>query len=524
MLRVLVPVAIGVAVAALALGVAELVAGLFGVRSPVIAVGDGVIDLTPAPVKDFAIRTFGTKDKLALLVGIFSMLVAVAVAVGVVVRYSLIAAVVLMSTFAAVGIVAGLASPDPKPQVLFPAPVGAAAGAGALVFARRFPGVARTGARGRADTTADAISGASSSAEHPILNRRKFLTLTGGLVAAAAATAALGRLLQSQLSAAASRAGVTLPSPATRLAPVPSGTSVGVDGVAPFVTSNADFYRIDTALTVPQVQTDSWALRVTGMVNEELEIDFEELLSRPMVEADITMTCVSNVVGGDLMSHARWLGVPLRKVLDEAGVDPKRATQIVGRSVDGFTTGFPTERAYDGRDALIAVGMNGEPLPLEHGFPARLVIAGLYGYVSATKWLEEIELTTMEGFDAYWVRRRWGKEGPIKVQSRIDVPKGFARVPAGSAVVAGVAWAQPHGISRVEVRVDGGPWSDATLADELNGSTWRQWRWQWNAAPGLHTVTVRATDKRGVTQTEQRAEPIPDGATGWHSVSATVVA
>jgi hypothetical protein len=267
------------------------------------------------------------------------------------------------------------------------------------------------------------------------------------------------------------------------------------------------------------VETDGWHLRIDGMVEQPRTYTYEELLKRDLIEADVTLTCVSNEVGDDLIGNARWLGVSLPELLAEAR--PKAgAEQVVGRAVDGFTTGFPLANAVDGRHALVAVGMNGEPLPLRHGFPARLVVAGLYGYVSATKWLTQIELTRWDDYDAYWIQRGWSKTGPIKVQSRIDTPRG--RAPSGSVPVAGVAWAQGRGIERVEVRVDDGRWHEANLGDVTSDETWRLWRWDWDARPGKHTLRVRATAGDGEVQPEERQDIFPDGATGWHTVGVKI--
>jgi hypothetical protein len=286
------------------------------------------------------------------------------------------------------------------------------------------------------------------------------------------------------------------------------------------VTANRDFYRIDTALIVPQVRAEDWTLRLTGMVERPFELTYGELSELDIVEADITMTCVSNPVGGDLVGHARWLGVLTRDLLDRAGVR-RGADQVVGRSVDGYTCGFPLSADYD-RPALVAIGMNGEPLPLRHGFPARLVTPGLYGYVGATKWLTEIEVTTFDAFDQYWVPRGYGAEAPIKTMTRIDTPRSFETVAAGPVVVGGVAWAQTRGIEAVEISVDGGEFEPVQLADELTAESWRQWRYEWDATPGRHDFVVRAVDGTGVTQTEERAEVLPDGASGWMSLVVTV--
>jgi DMSO/TMAO reductase YedYZ molybdopterin-dependent catalytic subunit len=320
--------------------------------------------------------------------------------------------------------------------------------------------------------------------------------------------------------AAASRRNLTLPGATAPLPAAAQSIEAGVTGVSPFFTPNSAFYRIDTAITVPQVDLQHWNLKIDGMVDRPTVLRFDDLVNRELVESDITLTCVSNEVGGNLMGTARWLGVRLDRLLEEVGVDPA-ADQVVGRSVDGYTCGFPVE-ALDGRDALIAIGMNGEPLPVAHGFPARLIVPGLYGYVSATKWLNHIELTRFDQFDQYWVKRGWVDDAPIKVQSRIDTPRGLATVDPGIVAIAGVAWAQTRGISAVEVRIDDGRWLPARLADELNDVTWRQWLFSWNATSGRHSISVRATERGGPIQTDERSEPFPSGATGQHTIIVIV--
>ena len=293
-----------------------------------------------------------------------------------------------------------------------------------------------------------------------------------------------------------------------------------MNGISPIVTPNSDFYRIDTAIVVPSVDVDSWQLSISGMVDRPYSMNFAELVGMGLVETPVTLSCVSNRVGGNLVDNAVWRGVPLADVLNRAGVQ-RGATQIVGRSVDNWNSGFPTEYAFDGRQALVAVAMNGEPLPREHGFPVRLVISGLYGYVSATKWLEEIRLTTWEGFDSYWVPRGWAKRGPIKTQSRIDVPRRDSRVRAGQVAVAGVAWAPTRSVERVEVQIDDGPWVRAELSNNMSINSWRQWVYAWDATPGRHRIRCRATDGTGSTQTSEVRPPAPDGATGWHTIEVT---
>jgi len=355
-------------------------------------------------------------------------------------------------------------------------------------------------------------------------DRRRFLQLSAAVAGAAILAGGVGRWMQQRGAAVAERLKVVLPKPSAPLPAIPA--AVHAQGAVPFVTGNDDFYRIDTALSVPRVSTDGWTLEVLGRVERKLSLTYAELLARPMIEADITISCVSNEVGGNLVGTARWLGCRLDDLLAEAGIDPS-ADQVVGRSVDGFTAGFPTT-LLDGRPALVAVGMNGEPLPIDHGYPARLIVPGVYGYVSATKWLSQIELTRFDEFDAYWIPRGWSRLGPIKTQSRIDTPSDGAVLAAGSTVaIAGVAWAMDRRISRVEVRVDGpksggrsglGDWQEATLAAEHNDTTWRQWHLAWTPTTGEHTITVRATDGQGVTQPETPSDVAPDGATGWHSV------
>ncbi len=348
--------------------------------------------------------------------------------------------------------------------------------------------------------------------------------MTGLVVAAGALVAGtLGRVLTARrTSVTSSRAAVHLPEPVSAQPSVP-GSDLGIRGLGPFLTPNRDFYRIDTSLIVPQVPAEHWRLRVHGMVDRPIELTFAQLLARDLVERDITLTCVSNEVGGYLAGNARWLGAPLADLLTEAGVHPD-ADMLLSRSHDGFTIGTPTAVVMDGRDALLAVGMNGEPLPAEHGFPVRMVVPGLYGYVSATKWVVDLELTRFDAQSPYWVLRGWVPKAPILTMSRIDVPSPFAEVPAGRVAVAGVAWAQHRGIDKVEVRVDGGRWATARLASVPSTDTWRQWVWEWEAkAPGDHVLEVRATDSTGAVQPERRTDPFPRGATGWSSTQVSVV-
>ena len=355
----------------------------------------------------------------------------------------------------------------------------------------------------------------------PALDRRRLLR-TGVLAAGAAATSGLiGQYLVRRADASESRAAVRIPTPVDAAPPPPSGADLHVPGLGPFITPNDRFYRIDTALFVPSVNAEGWSLRVHGMVSREITLDYRQLLERPLMERDVTLACVSNEVGGPYIGNARWIGAPLKDLLEGAGVDIG-ATQLVSRSADGFTAGTPTAIVMDGRDAMLAVAMNGEPLPLAHGFPVRMVVPGLYGYVSATKWLVDLELTTFGAFDPYWIERGWARQAPIKTESRIDTPRDGAKVRTGEVAVAGVAWAQHRGIERVEIRVDGGSWAEADLAQEDTVDTWRQWVYRWNAPMGEHTIAVRATDGTGDVQSATPVPPFPNGATGDHTIAVHV--
>jgi DMSO/TMAO reductase YedYZ molybdopterin-dependent catalytic subunit len=497
---------LGIASAAVALGVAHLVAALVsGNASPVVAVGSAAIDLAPEWLKSFAIRTFGEQDKLVLLVGIGVVLTILAVVLGVASVRRPRTGLAGLAALGAAGALAALTRPDATWASALPALLGAGAGAATLLSLHRrlvpIPAIPEPPAPKALDP----------------VERRRFLVAGGVALVVAGASAALGQVLSRRKQADVSRAAVTVPDPVEAALPAPAGTDFGIDGLSPYFTPNEDFYRVDTALIVPSVPAEDWSLRVHGMVERELTIDFEQLMGRPLIERDITLACVSNEVGGPYVGNARWVGAPLADLLSEAGVDPA-ATQLVSTSDDGFTAGTPVPAVTDGRDAMLAIAMNGEPLPIEHGFPVRMVVPGLYGYVSATKWVVDLELTTFEAFDPYWIRRGWAEQAPIKTQSRIDTPRSFADVSPGDVVVAGVAWAQHRGIDRVEVRVDEGSWQEADLATEDTIDTWRQWRIAVPLTTGNRTITVRATDGEGDVQTTDRVEPFPDGATGHHSI------
>jgi DMSO/TMAO reductase YedYZ molybdopterin-dependent catalytic subunit len=516
----------GIVVALIALAVAEALTALSrSWRSPVLDVGDRMVDiLAEYPrLKETAIDLFGTNDKQALLIGIGALLTVYAFVMGVVaVRKSLAVGTAMVGLFAIVGAWAALGRANSSLWAIVPTIVGAVVGAASLRFISR---------RLTAPTAAAEPAEAWAPSDQPVdtaapPTRRGFLgesaRLLGGLGAVAAVVGLGGRAIASnRFSAAKSRKNVTVPTAEEHLGALPASVAVDVAGVPPFLTPNDEFYRIDTALEVPQLSTSGYTLTVKGLVDNEIVLTWQDLLNRPMIERDVTLTCVSNNVGGHYIGNARWIGARLDELLREAG--PRDgADMVVGRSVDGYECGFPLDNALDGRDSIIAVAMNGEPIPLEHGFPARLVVPGLYGYVSATKWLTEIELTRFADFEHYWEQRGWAERAPIKLQSRIDVPKGLDRVAAGAVAVAGVAWAQHVGVGAVEVSIDDGPWQAADLATEDTVDTWRQWVYRWDAEPGRHSIKVRATDRDGNVQTSARADPIPDGATGHHQIVVIV--
>lgn len=560
--------AAGVVSAGLALAFGELIDGISEAQpSLVVAVGELIADYTPGDVVATSIENLGSNQKWVLLAGITVATLLVGGALGRAAaggRRDL-----AIGGFAAFGLLGGWATArNPFSSaaaswlvVALAAGIGLAAllfltsrlrsASGPASAPTRSPGIPapELGPEGAAapdleETGAPEPQHAASpgperaGASEP--DRRAFLAYAGGAGVVAGALVGIGRWVRGPSAAEQARSAIELPP--TRAVPTTTigeasvsasepavGPTVmeqvagldtfdGIDRVSTYLTSNQSFYRIDTAITPPQVDPNDWRLRITGMVDNPYHLDFEEILAMDLVDHVITLQCVSNQVGGKLVGNAVWTGVPLTTLLERAGVQPG-ATQIVGRSVDDWTAGFPTGLIGDGRNALLAVGMNGETLPVAHGFPARLIVAGLYGYVSAVKWISEIELNTWEGFDAYWVPRGWSKEGPMKTQSRIDVPRVSDRLAAGEeAVIAGVAWAPTRGVQAVHVRVDGGDWQPCELAEALGDESWVQWRRPWTPAAGRHTIEVRATDGAGAVQSEGPVPPRPDGAEGWHSV------
>jgi DMSO/TMAO reductase YedYZ molybdopterin-dependent catalytic subunit len=512
--------------------VAFLVSGLTGlVGSPVVAVAQLAIDLSPPPVKNFAIREFGTHDKLILQIGVLVVLAVFAAAIGALAQRREANGLIGVAIFGVVGLVAAGTRPTSTAADLLPTLAGSAAAAFVLVRLTRATGPARAArsapprsaqpeqVRPEAGPDSARPRTAALSVKEP--PRRQFMALGAVAAGAAAASYLGGRLLTERASVSAAIDSLHLPAPARPAPALPAGADLGIPGLSRFITANPGFYRVDTAIVLPQIPPSSWRLRIHGMVRREITLTFDQLLRRPLTEAYVTLTCVSNPVGGPYIGNARWLGASLGALLREAGIRAG-ADQLFCTSSDGFTSGTPVQTAMDGRDALLAVGMNGRPLPTAHGFPVRTVVPGLYGYVSACKWITDIEVTTYAANHAYWSERGWSQRAPIKTESRIDVPSGQGPVKAGRTSIAGVAWSQHKGIDAVEVRVDRGPWRQATLAAVPGIDTWRQWSLDWDAARGTHLIEARATDATGYTQTPVVVPPEPNGATGYPMVTVAV--
>jgi DMSO/TMAO reductase YedYZ molybdopterin-dependent catalytic subunit len=511
----LVAAAIGVLGIGAALAVGQLAAGFVGTdASPFLAVGNAAIDRTPAKLKEFAITQFGTNDKPVLLLSMGVVLLLFGVAAGLLSRRNAIPGTVFAILLGLLGVAAVLGRND-LGQLGVIAPVLSLV-AGVLVFRL----LHRLALEWVTDRDEELGEDAGRYQETSDGGRRRFLIGTASVVAGAGVAGIIGQTLANSNNVDASRAAIG-PLVPVEPAPVPVGADFASSGTPTYLTDPAAFYRVDTALTVPEVSTQSWSLRIHGMVDRELHFSFADIRNRPLVERIVTLCCVSNPVGGPYISNARFIGVLLRDLLNEAGVKPG-ADQLLSTSVDGYTAGTPVDALLDDRGAMLAIGMNGQPLPVEHGFPARMVVPGLYGYVSATKWVTDMELTTFSARQGYWVPRGYSQQAPVKTESRIDVPQSFARVGAGNVVVAGIAWAQTKGIARVEVRVDGGPWQDAQLSTEVTKNSWRMWRTSFQLRSGNHSVESRATDETGYTQTQDQADTIPDGATGWPSVAFSV--
>jgi DMSO/TMAO reductase YedYZ molybdopterin-dependent catalytic subunit len=571
--------AAGILAGGLALGVAQLVAGLVSSdSSPVVAVGQLSIDFTPPAVKNFAISAFGSHDKVILVGGILVILAIFAAGIGVLAVRRISYGMTGLALFIVVGLIAALTRPDASGSDAVPTLVGGIAAALALRRLARLAVAAAPAATAPAAAPARPLpeylappeppagepapgntrpqpavpavpdeppaglpeewwqslpaaqppgSGrsparrpAAAPPSRPAPGRRSFLTASAVVAGGAIVAGAGGNLLAERGNVTAARTSLRIPRATVPAPPLPVGTDLKIPGLSPFITPNSQFYRVDTAIVLPEITPASWKLRIHGMVARELTLSFDDLIKRPLIEDYITLTCVSNPVAGSYVGNAKWLGASLRSLLREAGIKAG-AEQLLCTSSDGFTSGTPVTVSMDGRDAMLAVAMNGTVLPVEHGFPVRLVVPGLYGYVSACKWITDIEVTTYRASRAYWAQRGWDQQAPIKTESRIDVPLSTS-LSAGTHAVAGVAWAQHKGIDAVEVRIDNGPWREARLAAVPGIDTWRQWVYEWDAAPGQHLIESRATDRTGYTQTALQEPPEPNGASGYPMAQVTV--
>jgi DMSO/TMAO reductase YedYZ molybdopterin-dependent catalytic subunit len=484
------------------LALAQFLASLKNsLNAPAVSIGNRVIDHVPERVKEFAIRSFGVNDKQALVITIYLAVLILAIIIGHLYfsgkKRQATSAVVAMTLIGATSAIF-----DANSDVLSLVP--SLVSGGATLWILRLL---------ESRTTATDIEGGT-------LNRRELLKTVGFIAAGSAGAVFVGNFFHTHASAQLKRLNIVLPKALKFLPPPPKDPALITPGLSKLFTPNNEFYRIDTAIIVPNVNIDTWRLRIDGMVDNPAEFTYKELTNRPVFQLDDTIACVSNEVGGNLVGNARWLGIRLDDLVKEASPSGS-ADQVMGHSVDGFTAGFPLA-ALDGRDAMIAIGMNGEPLPIDHGFPARIIVPGLYGYVSATKWLTRIEVTRFDRAQGYWIPRGWSAQAPIKTSSRIDTPVIGSSVKAGKRVIAGVAWAPTRGISKVEVQIDRDPWRTATLGPALAKTTWRQWWIDWDAIPGARSITVRATDGKGVLQSSKSVPVAPNGAEGWHTVNVTV--
>lgn len=546
----------GIVAGGVTLGVAEVVSLLVSPDStPLQAVGGWIVDHTPDGFREWVIGLVGTNDKTLLFVCMGVAAVALAATAGVIERTRRPLGSVLFGVFGVLSLLAAVGRPAASWTWAFPAILGGVAGIlllrSLIERIERFEDMAAVSSAGERDSALagvaaeGAVAGSTSGGtsgpgrtpgsvvalgeSSPLtpgelaVERRQVMRgifIAGGIALVGGVAARIVGLRSRSVSA--ERAEVQLPTPSVPAPVSEPGADLSIPGISPYMTANDDFYRIDTALSVPQVSKDTWSLRIHGMVDREITLKYADLAARAPIERLVTLTCVSNPVGGDLIGNARWLGYRLDELLAAAGPHPD-ADMVLSRSIDGFTAGSPLSVVMDGRDAMLAVGMNGEALPTAHGYPARLVVPGLYGYVSATKWVTEIELTRFDKAQAFWTERGWSEKGPIKTECRIDTPRAHGTFAAGKLTVAGVAWAQHRGIKGVEVRVDQGAWQPARLAVEPSIDTWVQWAFDWEATgSGLHTIWARATDNTGATQTDQQQDVVPDGATGYPSLTVRI--
>ena len=491
----------------------HLVASLLNpAASPVLAVGSQVIDLTPTPMKEWAIAHFGSNDKRVLIGSVMGGVLVLAAVAGLLTRRRFALGAALQALLVGVAAFTALNRPAAEPLDVVPSLATLVAGVAALWLLDRRANPA-------ASSKPTAVLGEDGLTPTAGPSRRGVLVGAGVLAATAAVMGGAGRWIGHYR---ARLTDIVFPKPADPAPAFPAGIEADYPGVTPLRVATNDFYRVDTRLDVPIVDIDGWTLKIDGMVDKELELTFDDLLAMPLIERDITLTCVSNSVGGPYVGGARWIGVRLADLLEMAGVKDG-VDQIFSTDVDGMTIGTPYALATDGRDAMIALGMNGEALPREHGYPARMVVPGLYGFISACKWIERITLTTYADDDSYWTKRDWATEAPIKISSRIDTPKVLETIDAGETFIGGIAWAQQNGgVATVQVQIDGGAWQDAELGPSAGNDYWRQWYYPWTAEPGSHNLSCRVVDGRGNTQSDVRMNPFPEGSSGIQNLIVKV--
>ena len=523
----------GMVGAALALAFGELVASATNkTTSLVLAVGEFIVDITPGDVVRTSIETLGNSQKIVLLSSITILSILFGGFLGVLSRRHSDLSYALFILFGVFG--GWTLNRDPLTSTTAALSLSAMAtliGLSAFVFLN--------------NVLDQPASTNFEDPKHRYADRRQFLSWATGISVAAGTMTGAGRFLLKDDTVQSIREKIVLPIVEEKTSlenSIPTTTDLSssttttlpdetdfltfsemneIKGISPYITPNKDFYRIDTALRVPTIEPAEWSLTLDGLVENPYELSYEEILEMDLTKKDVTLTCVSNEIGGPLVGNAVWTGIPLSDIISRSK-PLSRAQQLMCHSVDGFTAGFPIENIFDGRTALLAVGMNGRPLPVIHGFPARLVVAGLYGYVSAVKWIKRIELCTWDGNDGYWIPRGWSKKAPIKISSRIDVPRE-RKINSGINAIAGVAWAPLSGVKTVEVSFDSGPWEECNLGVSLSGESWTQWAYKWDAVPGRHEIKVRAIDNNGVVQSSSIASPAPNGAEGYHQISVRVV-
>ena len=497
--------ALGVIAVGIGIFVGELTSNFHSAwKSPVDTLGNWIISVIPHSVESIAITLFSTHDKGFLVASILiAALLLGGIAGDLLLRSKREIAFAIIGLETTFGVITVIARPHAGITAIAPSLISGLATSLVLYFAL-----------GRAKEEQPQVISPSE-----LKSRRQVLKYAGGAGALGGLMLLSGQSVKTHSLNVIKRLAIKLPKATHPLPDLPTDPASSIRGLSTLITPNNEFYQIDIAINAPIFDVEAWTLTINGLVKNPITLTYADLLKRPLFELDDTMSCVSNPVGGPLVGNVRWLGCRLDDLIREAG-PLSSSDQILSSSSDGFSAGFPLD-LLDGRDAMIAVGMNGQPLPIKHGFPARVIVPGLYGYVSATKWLTNIELTRFDIKQGFWISRGWSQLGRIKMESRIDYPQDGAHVPVGTFRFAGVAWAPLAGIASVQLAIDG-LWKNATLGPSLSGTTWRQWWFDWDTTAGKHVVEVRAISVSGEVQTKQLADVAPNGASGWHTIHISV--